>query len=104
MLLFAFMVKMMDQKPATEAQINYSDFVRLVKDNQINDVTFKGAATIIGKFKPTYEKGAKYKLIGNTGEYTVKLLAENKLVPNYEEEDKPSFLTCLLYTSPSPRD
>jgi cell division protease FtsH len=96
MLLFAFMVKMMDQKPSAEAQINYSDFVRLVKENQINDVTFKGPTTIIGKFKPTYEKGTKFKLTGNTGEYTVKLLADNKLVPNYEDEEKQSFLTSLL--------
>ncbi len=95
-LMTALVFKVMEENSSREKKVQYSDFVRAVESGQVQEVTLKGTSTILGKFTEGYEGGASFKLVGNTGEETFKLLRENKLIPNYEEEDKPGMATSIL--------
>ena len=94
--MMAFLAKVVGKNREAYQNITYSEFVNLVEQNQINEVVFKGKSTIIGKFKTTYNSGSSFRLTGNTGDITYKLLQDHKITPNYEDEEKPEFFTTLL--------
>ena len=76
--------------------ITYPDFIHSVEGGRVAEVTFKGDNTIVGKFKPGYEGGERFHLVGDTGDQTFKILRANGLTPQYEKEQKQTFLVSLL--------
>ena len=74
----------------------YPDFVRAVESGYVEEVTFKGKSNIVGKFKPEYENGDRFRLVGDTGEQTFKILRSHGLIPRYEEGEKQHIFVSLL--------
>lgn len=95
------LMMLMVAKVATEGnkaykQITYPDFIRAVEEKNVSEVTFKGKKQIIGKFKDSYDSGARFQLVGDTTEQTFKILRNNGITPEYDEEEKQTFFTSLL--------
>ncbi|MBT7668886.1 MAG: AAA family ATPase, partial [Bdellovibrionales bacterium] len=95
-LMMALVAKVMQEGGSTYREIKYSDFVVAVENQNVAEVTFKGKNQIIGRYKDTYENGALFRLIGDTGETTFNMLRDNKIIPNYEEEEKQPLLASIL--------
>ncbi len=95
-LLMAFLVKMFDQKSDLRRQISNAQFFESVEKSQVAEVTFKGDDTILGKFRDGYENGMHFEVIGSTGDETVKFLRQHQITPNYEREEKQSFLATIF--------
>ena len=95
-LAFAFIAKVFDKKEPLAKQINYSEFVNSVEQSKVQEVSFKGSNTILGKFVDGYEQGKHFELTGNTGDETFKILRAKGIIPNYEKEEKQSFLSTLF--------
>ncbi|RLA64360.1 MAG: cell division protein FtsH [Epsilonproteobacteria bacterium] len=95
-LMLAVVAKVVTEGRTIYKKVSYSEFIRAVEKGNIKEVTFKGKNTIIGQFKEGYENQARFKLTGNTGESTFKLLRSNNITPNYEEEEKQNLLASIL--------
>lgn len=95
-LLMALVAKLATVNKNDIKHIEYPVFVQAVQEKNIEEVTFKGDKTILGKFKPGYENGSRFTLTGSTGDNTFNILRENNIVPRYEEEEKQTFFTSLL--------
>ncbi|MBC7712903.1 MAG: ATP-dependent metallopeptidase FtsH/Yme1/Tma family protein [Rhizobacter sp.] len=95
-LLMALVAKLATVAKTDIKTIKYPAFVTAVQEKNVEEVIFKGKDTIMGKFKPTYENGARFTLTGNTGDATFNILRENQIIPQYEEEEKQTFFTSLL--------
>lgn len=95
-LLMALLAKVAMVDKTNNKFIKYPDFVKAVQEKNVDEVIFKGKDTIMGKFKPGYEGGARFSLTGNTGDATFNILRENGIIPQYEEEEKQPFFTSLL--------
>lgn len=95
-LLMALVAKLSTVNRADVKNIKYPAFIKAVEERQIEEVTFKGKDTILGKFTPGYENGARFTLTGNTGDATFNIIRDNGLIPQYEEEEKQTFFTSLL--------
>lgn len=95
-LLMALVAKLATVPKSDIKTIKYPAFVQAIQEKNIEEVIFKGKDTIMGKFKPGYENGARFTLIGNTGDATFNILRENQIIPQYEEEEKQTFFTSLL--------
>jgi cell division protease FtsH len=69
----------------TTKRITFNQFIELVKQNQIANVTFRDQGRIEGKFAEGHESGAAFESIGDTSsEFYLKLLAEHGLTPSYD--------------------
>ena len=95
-LMMALVAKVATEGKQGYKKIKYPDFILAVENKNIEDVTFKGKNTIIGKFKDTYEDGARFTLVGDTGETSFKILRDHGLTPNYDKEDQQGFFASLL--------
>lgn len=95
-LLMALVAKLATVSKTDIKTIKYPAFVTAVQEKNVEEVIFKGKDTIMGKFKPGYENGARFTLTGNTGDATFNILRENQIIPQYEEEEKQTFFTSLL--------
>jgi cell division protease FtsH len=95
-LMLALLAKVVSQNKQDSRMLTYSSFVKHIQSGQVAEVTFKGKNTIIGRFVDGYDNGGSFKLTGNTGESTIKVLREFNIIENYEEEEKADFLTTLL--------
>jgi cell division protease FtsH len=95
-LLMALVAKLATVNKSDIKTIKYPAFVTAVQEKNVEEIIFKGKDTIMGKFKPGYENGARFTLTGNTGDATFNILRENGIVPTYEEEEKQTFFTSLL--------
>ena len=98
LLMFAILSKVMMEGKREDRQLSYSKFIEEVKEENVREVTFQGKNTIKGAFKQVDEKGRTiyFKVIGNTGETTFKILGKHGIVPNYAEEEKQPLFTSLL--------
>lgn len=76
--------------------VTYPDFISAVEAKNVDKVIFKGKNTILGKFNTGYDNGAWFQTNGNTGTETFQILRENKITPEYEEEEKQTMLTTFL--------
>nr|WP_198296013.1 ATP-dependent zinc metalloprotease FtsH [Bacteriovorax sp. Seq25_V] len=88
-------------KVATEGRqvykpVSYPDFISSVEAKHVEKVIFKGKNTILGKFNQGYENGSWFQTTGNTGPETFHILRDNKITPEYEEEEKQTMLTTFL--------
>ena len=86
-----FVAKLVSQNKQDSRMLTYSSFIKHVQSGQVAEVTFKGENTIIGRFVEGYDNGSSFKLTGNTGESTIKVLRTNNIIENYEEEEKADF-------------
>ena len=89
-LLFASLFKFFDPGSRTRQQINFSEFIQLVKDGKVAEVTFKADNLIVGKYKEsTSESGKNFETVGDTENAKVfEILEKNNLIPNYERAEK----------------
>ena len=95
-MMMALVVKMFDQKKSYRMTVNNAQFYTAVEKGHVEEVTFKGKEEILGKFKGSYENGALFELVGSTGDATLEFLRKNNVTPNYQKEDKPSFLETIF--------
>jgi cell division protease FtsH len=95
-LMMALVAKVATEGKQGFKSITYPDFIRSVESKNIAEVTFRGKNHIVGKFKEGYENGQRFQLIGDTGDTTFKILRENDLIPEYDEEEKQTFFASLL--------
>jgi len=90
-VLFAFLVKVFDPENRSRKEIGFSQFVQLVKEGKVEDVTFKADNLIVGSFKEPGPDGKKrhFESIGDTSNSKVfEILQENGIIPNYERAEK----------------
>ena len=100
-MMSVLVLKMVNEGGHKDKSIKYSEFIQAVESGQIEEVTFKGKNTILGKYKIGFDgtggdQFVRFRLIGDTGETTFKLLRKHNITPNYEEEERPEFFTTLL--------
>ena len=97
-LLLALAVRVFTEGKKNYKQISYSEFITLVEQSKVKEVTFKGDKTILGQFVEGYDNMVRFKVTGDTGETSFNLLRKNGITPNYEEEEKQPFYASLLLT------
>ncbi len=95
-LMMALVAKVASEQKTVRKKITYPEFIQAVETKKIEKVVFKGKKEIIGKFMTDYESGRSFNLTGDTGEVTFKILRENGITPEYEEEEKQTFFVSLL--------
>lgn len=95
-LLMAFIMKHIDQGQRPARNISFSQFIQAVENNHVQEVTFQGESSILGRFKEGYENGSYFELTGNTGDETFRILRDKGIVPNYKREEKQGLLSTLL--------
>ena len=95
-LMMAFIMKTVEQTQKPSRTITFSQFIQAVENDNIQDVTFQGEATILGRFKEGYENGAQFELTGNTGDETFRILKAKGIIPNYKKEEKQGLLSSML--------
>ncbi|EQC43623.1 ATP-dependent metallopeptidase HflB [Bacteriovorax sp. BSW11_IV] len=95
-LMMALVAKVATEKPQNIKAIKYPDFIQAVESKHVENVTFRGKNTIVGKFKDSYDNGSYFRLTGSTGDETFKILKDNSIFPEYEEDEKPGLFQSLL--------
>jgi cell division protease FtsH len=99
MLFFAVLMAMniMSTLEKKDNIMDYSSFIKAVKDNKIESVTFESDKEITGFMKDTASgKTTPFKTIGDThSDFYLKLLNEHSIVPNYRQDPQPNFLLYL---------
>ncbi len=95
-LLTVLVVRFIGKDRVNKKVVSYSEFIRAIEAKQIEEVTFKGASEIFGKFRPTFSNGELFQLSGSTGDETFKILRTNGVIPNYQAEEKQSFFMSIL--------
>ena len=89
-LLFASLFKIFDPGNRNRKEIKFSEFIQLVKENKIAEVTFKADHLIVGTYKEAPADGHKlFETIGDTENSKVfEILEKNNIIPNYERIEK----------------
>lgn len=90
-LLFAALFKVFDPGNRQRKEIGFSQFVQLVKDGKVEEITFKSDNMIVGSFKEPGPEGKKryFETIGDTSNAKIfEILQENGIIPNYERAEK----------------
>ncbi len=95
-LLMALIAKVASVKNTTVKTIKYPEFIKAVQEKNVEEVIFRGKDTIHGKFKQGYEGGGAFNLTGTTGDSTFRILEQNGVYPQFEEEEKQNLFTSLL--------
>lgn len=89
-LLFASLFKVFDTGSRHRREIKFSEFISLVKEGKVEDVTFKSDNIIVGALKEATTEGRKYfETVGDTENAKVfDILEKNNIIPNYERAEK----------------
>lgn len=89
-LVIAGLFKMFDTGVRGRHEVKFSEFVQLVKDGKVSDVTFKADNLIVGTLKdPVEGKSRVFETVGDTNNAKVfEILEKNGVVPNYERAEK----------------
>ncbi len=97
-VLFASLFKVFDPGTRGRREIKFSEFVQLVKENKVGDVTFKQDNLIVGTLKePTVDGKKTFETIGATDNPEVfKILQQNNIIPNYERSERTPVWQQLL--------
>lgn len=95
-LMMAFIAQMMSAGKPGYKKISYSEFRKEVRAGKVASVTLKGKDTIFGQYVENYRKPDRFQAVGTTDEYTTNFLSENGIDPNFEPEEKQTFLASLL--------
>ncbi len=99
-LMFASLFKVFDPGSRHSQEIKFSEFVTLVKEHKVADVTFKGNNLIVGSYKAPAAEGKKFFETSGPGEGAAnrvfQILEENGITPNYEPAEKTPFWQQIL--------
>jgi len=96
-LLLAFVMNVVEKKGNTLVKnINYSEFIKAVEENQIKEVVFQGDNIIQGTFVEGYENGAAFEAVGTTDKVTFDILRSKGITPNYKKEEKQGLLSTIF--------
>lgn len=101
-LLGAGIFKQLQNSSTSGESLKYSEFVKAVESKRVETVTLvRGKNEIHGRYTPDYERGRKFKVIGDTGDTTFNLLRTNGITPDYEiKEDQGLAMTFLISWGP----
>ncbi|MBC7396982.1 MAG: ATP-dependent metallopeptidase FtsH/Yme1/Tma family protein [Bdellovibrionales bacterium] len=96
-LIFAILIKAVDQNQRGRKELKFSQFIELVQAGKVTEVTYKNEGLITGILKEPVEGRTTFETIGDTEntKYTEILMA-NHIVPNYERAEKTPFWQQLL--------
>ena len=88
---------MFDERKKNEQKFGYSKFIKEVKAKNIEEVTFQGENIIRGSLKARNngEDSVHFTVFGNTGDFTLKFLEKNGIIPDYAREEV-SFISLLI--------
>jgi cell division protease FtsH len=97
-LTAAVLMKGWDQTRVDTTTLPFSDFVKEVKANNIEALTFQRPDVITGKFKAQGDrKSINFESVGNLeNEYYTKMLDEAGITPNFKKEDRQGLLSTIL--------
>ena len=101
-LLGAGIFKQFQNSSTSGELIKYSGFVKSLESGHVETVTLiQGKNEIHGRYTPDYERGRKFKVIGDTGDTTFGLLRKNGITPDYEvKEDQGLAMSFLISWGP----
>lgn len=96
-LAFALLLKAVDQNQPNKKEVKFSEFVEMVKEGKVADVTFKNDGIITGTLKEPVNGRTQFETVGDTSNAKVfEILQSNNLIPNYEKAEKTPFWQSLL--------
>jgi cell division protease FtsH len=99
-LFFAFLYKAVDQNQRPRKMVKFSQFMDLVQQGKVAEVTFRADDVITGTFKEPVEDRTVFETVGDTkNPVFTEILRSNKIIPNYEPAEKTSALAQILYSS-----
>ncbi len=89
-VLFASLFKAFDPGARGRKDIKFSEFVQLLKDGKVGEVTFKSDNLIVGSYKEPQAGSPKFfETVGDTSNSKVfEILEKNNIIPNYERQEK----------------
>ncbi len=89
-LLCATLFKAFEGGPYHRHEIKFSEFIRLVKEGKVAEVTFRSDNQIVGLLKePGADHQKVFETIGSTDNAKVfEILEKNNIIPNYERAEK----------------
>ena len=91
-LIFAVLLKAVDHNQQARKELKISQFVELIQEGKVSDVSFKGEGLITGTFKEAVDGRTTFETIGDndTSKYT-DVLDEKKITYNFERAEKTPF-------------
>jgi len=96
-LIFAVLLKAVDQNQRGRKELKFSQFIALVKEGKVAEVTFKNEDVITGTFKQAVDGQTQFETIGDTENAKIfEILQSNNIIPNYERAEKTPFWQQLL--------
>ena len=88
-LIFALLIKAMDPNHHPKKQLKFSQFIELVQQDKVAEVTFRSEDVITGTFKEPVDGVTTFETVGDTkNPVFTEILKTNKLIPNYEQSEK----------------
>ena len=96
-LIFAILLKTVDQNKKDRKELKFSQFIELVKADKVAEVTYKNEGQITGNLKEAVDGRTQFETVGDTenAKWTEVLQAHN-ITPNYERAEKTPFWQQML--------
>lgn len=90
LLLFASLFKVLDPGSHHRREVKFNEFITMVREGKVEEVTFKSDNIIVGTLKEAGADGQKsFETVGDTSNAKVfDLLEQNKIIPNYERAER----------------
>ena len=96
-LIFAILLKTVDQNKKDKKELKFSQFITLVKEGKVAEVTFKNEGMISGTLKEAVDGRLTFETVGDTENTKVfEILQNNNITPNYERAEKTPFWQQIL--------
>jgi cell division protease FtsH len=96
-LIFAILFKAVDSTQRPHKALKFSQFIELVQNGKVAEVTFKNEDVIIGKLKEPVDGRTTFETVGDTkNPVFTEILRNNKLIPDYEQAEKTPFWQQML--------
>ncbi len=96
-LIFAILLKTVDQNKRERRELKFSQFIELVKQGKVSEVTFKTDGVISGSLKEAVDGRTQFETVGDTENAKVfEILQNNNITPNYERAEKTPFWQQIL--------
>ena len=96
-LIFAILLKTVDQNKKDKKELKFSQFISLVKEGKVTEVTFKSEGVITGSLKEPVDGRVAFETVGDTENAKVfEILQNNNITPNYERAEKTPFWQQIL--------
>jgi cell division protease FtsH len=89
-LIFSLLIKAVDTNTHPRRTLKFSQFMELVQQGKVAEVTFRSEDAIVGTFKEPMEDGkTTFETVGDTkNPVFTEILRSNKIIPNYEQAEK----------------